>query len=125
MTRKKKKQTYTPCFIFTPEMILVTQEALKAFEQPLGRADHQRPKVQFAEETVRRIKGKLDALSTPAGQMRLTAFDYNERVVITTAIQLYMLELMAVSVSPQREKELQRCQQLMRFALDSEREPER
>ncbi len=120
MTRKKKKKNYTPsppCFVFTPETVTVTQKALKLFEQSLQRADHQRPKVAFAEETMNRVKGKLDAMCTSVGLMCLTTFDYNEKIVIATAIQLYTFDLLSTPSHSQREKELQKCRQIARFAL--------
>jgi hypothetical protein len=89
MKRKKKKKRYIPCFAFTPATIQIIQKALRLFEQSLQQADQQRPKVAFAEETMHRVKSKLDAMSASVGQMCLTTFDDNEKIVIATAIQLY------------------------------------
>jgi hypothetical protein len=127
MSRKHRNRRRQPfrCFTFSPETVKLLQQAMKLFAQSLGRAEAQAEKLVFAREVIQQVNEKLDAMWTSVGVMCLTRFDYNEKIVIAAAIQLYMLELMAVSVSPQREKELQRCQQLMRFALDSEWEPER
>jgi hypothetical protein len=118
MKRKKKKRSI-PCFTFTLETIQITQKALKLFEQSLQRVDHQRPKVAFAEETMNQVKGKLEAMSTSVGLMCLTTFDYNEKIVIATAIQFYTLDLLSAPFHSQREKELQKCRQIARFAQDN------
>lgn len=55
--------------------------------------------------------------------MCLMSFDANEKIVIATAIQLYLFDVVAVAEHSQRAKELFRCQQLLRFALDPGREP--
>lgn len=122
MMRKKKRKNDTsspPCFVFTPETVTLTQKALNLFEQSLQRADHQRPKVAFAEETMNRVKGKLDAMSTSVGLMCLTTFDYNEKIIIAAAIQLYTFDLLSTPSHSQRERELQKCRQIARFALDN------
>ena len=67
---------------------------------------------------MQQVNSKLAAMATSVGMMCLTSFDYNEKMVLAAAIQLYMLDLLVASASSQREKELQRCQQIMRFALD-------
>lgn len=113
--KRKKKKRYIPCFTFTLETIQVTQKALKLFEQSLQQADHQRPKVAFAEETLNQVKGKLEAMSTSVGLMCLATFDYNEKLVIATAIQLYTFDLLSDPFHSQRERELQKCRQIAPF----------
>ncbi|MGH2478471.1 MAG: hypothetical protein ACRDHW_02285 [Ktedonobacteraceae bacterium] len=93
------------------------------FSQSLTRAEDQPEKAAFAWETAQQINEKLAAMRTSVGVMCLTKFDYNEKLVIAASIQLYLLEPIIVSVSSQRDAELKRCQQLMRFALDPGREP--
>jgi hypothetical protein len=124
MSRKHKnrKPQSLRCFVFTPETIKLAQEAMKLFAQALTRAENQSAKAAFAREMMQQVNGKLDAMAKSVGVMCLTAFDYNEKIVLATSIQLYMLDLIAVSASSQREKELQRCRQIMRFALDPGRE---
>lgn len=116
--RKPQKQ-FLRCFVFTPETITLTQQAMKLFAQSLTRIEDQPAKAAFARETMQQVNGKLDAMASSVGAMCLTNFDYNEKIVVATAIQLYMLDLIAVSASARRDKELQRCRQIMRFALDS------
>lgn len=119
MTRKKRKKKHHLCFVFTLETINITQEALKLFEQPLQRADHQNVKVTFAEETVRQIKGKLDTMKRSVGLLCLTTFDYNEKVIITQAIRLYAFGLRSLPLNTRRARELQQCQQIVAyFAVD-------
>lgn len=101
----------------------MTQEAMKRFAQALARAENRPAKAAFAREMMQQVNGKLDAMAASVGAMCLTSFDYNEKIVLATAIQLYMLDLITVSPSSQHEKELQRCRQIMRFALDPGREP--
>jgi hypothetical protein len=117
MSRKKPKPPLR-YFTFSPEMIHVTQQAMKLLVPLLARAEGQSEKVEFAIETVQQVKSKLDAMRASVGSMCLTGFDYNEKIVIAAAIQLYMADLRAASVSAQREKDLRRCQRIMRFALD-------
>jgi hypothetical protein len=95
MTRKnRRKQKHTAhCFVFTIETLTLTQKALELFEQPLERADHHNEKVAFAEETMQQVKGKLAAMKQSVGLLCVTAFDYNEKVIITEAIWLYVLDL--------------------------------
>lgn len=115
--RRPQKQPIR-CFVFTPEMVTLAQEAMNLFAQALTRAENQPAKVAFAGEMMQQVNDKLAAMAASVGAMCLTSFDYNEKLVIATAIQLYMLDLIAVSTSAQRGKELQRCRQIMRFALD-------
>jgi hypothetical protein len=118
MTRKKRRR-HAPlarsCFVFTPETVSLAQEALKLFEQPLQRANRQDGKVAFAAEEMQRVKGKLDAMSASVGRMVLTTFDYNEKVILVAAIQMYRFELSLQPVSLKREKELQRCRQITAY----------
>jgi hypothetical protein len=122
MSRKKPKPPLR-YFTFSPEMIHVTQQAMKLLVPLLARAEGQSEKVAFANETVQQVKSKLDAMRASVGTMCLTGFDYNEKLVIAAAIQLYMVDLRAASASSQREREMRRCQRIMRFALDPGREP--
>ena len=116
MTRKKKKWSRSsPCFAFTSETITLTQKALNIFEHSLQRTDTQHPNVAFAEETIQGVKGKLDAMSTSIGLLCLTTFDYNEKMVIVTAIQLYALDLYLLPATSQRARELQRCHKLAAY----------
>lgn len=124
MSRKKRKQPIH-CFTFSPEMIQLAQEAMKLFARSLARAEGQSEKIAFAKDTMQQVEGKLGAMRASVGTMCLTAFDYNEKLVIATAIRLYMVDLRTASVSSQRERELKRCQRIMGFALDPGREPRR
>lgn len=118
--KKRKKKRHTPCFVFTPETLSITQKAIKLFEQPLQRADHQDAKVLFAEKTVQQVKGKLDKMEQSVGWMCLTTFDYNEKIVIAQAIRLYMFDTMALPSTTKRQRELQQCWQIAaHFAADN------
>jgi hypothetical protein len=115
MTRKKKRKDSTPsprCIVLTPEMIRLTQEALKLFEEHLRRANSQDEKVTFAAEEMERVKSKLDAMRTSVGRMVLTTFDYNEKVLLVAAIQMYSYDLSLLPSNPKREKELKQCRQI-------------
>jgi len=74
--------------------------------------------VEFAAEIMQQIKGKLEAMRTSVSLMSLTAFDYNEKIVLAAAIQLYTLDLLAVPPNARSQRELQQCQHIERFALD-------
>ncbi len=120
MTRKKrKKKHYTPCFVFTRETITLTQKALGLFEQPLERANHQNEKVAFAEETMQRVKGKLAAMKQSVGLLCVTTFDYNEKIIITEAIRLYVLDLLSLPSDARRARQLHQCYQIAtHFAVE-------
>lgn len=113
--RKQKKQHAPPCFVFTPETVTLAQKAMRLFEQSLGQVENPPAKVEFAAETMLQIKGKLEAMQTSVG---LTTFDYNEKIVLAAAIQLYILDLLAVPLNAGSQKELQQCQHIEHFALD-------
>lgn len=127
MSRKHKnrKPQLLRCFTFSPETVKLLQEAMKVFSQSLTGAEEQPEKVAFASEMVQQVNEKLAAMRASVGVLTVTKFDYNEKALIAAAIQFYRLELRAASASPQREKELKRRQQLLRFALDPGREPGR
>jgi hypothetical protein len=130
MTRKKKRKRTSlaspSCFVFTPETVRMTQEALQRLEQPLSRADHQDGKVAFAAEEMERIKAKLDIMRTSVGRMVLTTFDYNERIMLVAAIQMYSVDLRSQPSTPRREKELKQCRQITaHFALGHPNEEKR
>jgi hypothetical protein len=120
MKRKKRKQKkHTPYFVFTLETITTAQKAMRLFEQPLGRVEGQPAKVEFAAETMQQVNGKLERMRTLVGLMCLTPFDYNEKIVLAAAIQLYILNLLAAPFDMRSQKELRQCRQIERFALDN------
>jgi len=116
---KQKKGTTPPIFVFTPAGIKVTQKAMKVFEQSLQQSTSLSEKMAFAHETMQRVKGKLDMMSTSIGLLCLTTFDYNEKIVIATAIQQYILEALFVPLATDQQRELKICKQVERFALDN------
>ncbi len=120
MSRKKRSRKYqVTCFIFTPETIKLTEEALKLFDQSLQRADHRDTKVLFAEETMKRVKGKLDAMKKSAGFMCLTTFDYNEKLLLAQALRMYSI---ALSFSPANDRQAREIWQCRRIAAYFEAE---
>ena len=118
MTRKKRTQR-VPCFTFTPETIRIARHALTCFELALQGTAHPSAQVAFAAETMQEVSRKLAELQASAGVMSLTTFDYNEKIVLAAAIQLYTLDLLATPTSPQRERALKHCQRLARFAQET------
>jgi hypothetical protein len=118
MTRNTKRKNHAPpprCFVFTPETVRIAQEALKLFENPLRRANHQDKKVAFAAEEMERLKGKLDAMRTSVGRMVLTTFDYNEKIILVAAIQMYCYNLSLLPATPRRERALHQCEQITAY----------
>jgi hypothetical protein len=113
--RKQKKQHTTPCFVFTLEMVTLAQKAMRLFEQSLGQVENSPSKVVFAAETMQQINRKLETMQTSVG---LATLDYNEKIVLAAAIQLYTLDLFAVPLNASSQKELRQCQQIERFALE-------
>ncbi|HEU5377674.1 MAG TPA: hypothetical protein VFV38_19795 [Ktedonobacteraceae bacterium] len=119
MKQKKKQETREmPVFLLTPQGVALAQEAMELFERALQRVRDDPVRVAFARETIRLVNGKLAALRTPTGARSLTAFDYNEKIVLATALHLVMGELLARPPTPQREEKLQECERIQRFALE-------
>ncbi len=120
MKHKQSHKRDISCFTFTLATIKTMQEAMKLFEQSLWRADQRSSMVVFAEETMKHVKDKLEAMSQSVGVIYFTTFDYNERIVIMGAIQLYTITLISFPPNPKHERELKNCQQIAAyFALDS------
>jgi hypothetical protein len=119
MGRKKKRKKYpsSPIFLFTPETINLTLEAIKRFEQPLERATQQDDKITFAIEETRRVKAMLEAMriEAEAGHMRVAAFDYNDKVLLVTAIQMYTFDLNMQPASPRQAWELEQCRRIAAY----------
>lgn len=114
----KVKRRGTRVFVFTPTSLILAQEAMKLYEQSLQRARGEPSKLAFARETMVVVNGKLDTMSTSVGALCLTTFDYNEKIVLATAIQLYTLELLTSPPTLQRERKLKECEKIQHFALD-------
>ena len=120
MARRKKHQRRfagkrPECFVFTEETIALTQRALTLFEQPLHQADHWNEKVAFAEETVQRVKAKLVSMKQSVGEICLTTFDYNEKIVIRHALLLYSIDLLEASPGAQQAWELRQCRRISMY----------
>ncbi|HEU5383055.1 MAG TPA: hypothetical protein VFV38_47240 [Ktedonobacteraceae bacterium] len=121
--RKRKSLNRVPCFVLTPETITLTQQALQCLEEPLNRAIHQEAKVAFAQETLHQVKGKLAAMKQSIGALCLITFDANEKVMLTAALRLYLLELIALPRTPQRAKALSACRKLLaQFRVEPEKQ---
>ena len=122
MTRKKRKHQrnsrIAPCFVFTPETITLVEKAIAIFEEPLSRADHKEEKIAFAEETVQQVKAKLANMKQSVGEMCLTTFDYNEKIIIRQSLLLYSIELLDKPSGPRQTKELQQCRRIAMHFTD-------
>jgi hypothetical protein len=127
MSRKhrKRRRQRLRSFAFSQETVKLLQEAMNVFSQSFSQLEEPPEKVAFASKMIQQINGKLAAMLASVGALVVTKFDENEKTLIAAAIQLYMLEEKGATVYSQREKELERCQQIMRFALDPGREPGR
>lgn len=119
MARKKPRRQrhirIAPCFVFTPETITLLEKAIALFEMPLTRADHQREQVVFAEETVQRVKAKLVSMKQSVGEICLTTFDYNEKIVVRHALLLYSIDLLEASPGAQQAWELRQCRRISMY----------
>ena len=112
--RKRKKGTTPPVFVFTPASIQVTQKAMKVFERLLQQSTNIHEKMDFAREIMKSVNDKLSA-----GHQCITTFDYNEKLVIATAIQQYILESLFMPLSTEQQQELRICRRVEQFALDN------
>jgi hypothetical protein len=119
MKQKRQKHRHHTIFslpfVFTPETIAMTREALKLLEQPLQQNDSQDEKMVFAQETWQQILDKLDLMSSSIGHLCLTTFDVNEKVILVAAIQLYMFDLLALPLNHQRARKLQACRRIVAY----------
>lgn len=119
---KRKRPNKVPCLVLTQERITLTQKALQYLEEPLSRANHQEVKVAFAEETMQEVKKKLAAMQQSVGALCLITFDANEKVLLTLALRLYHLKLIAMPRTPQRAKALSACNKLLaQFRVNQEK----
>ncbi len=119
MGRKKKRQTGTssPLFLFTPETITLTLEAMMHFEQPLERVTAQDEKLPFVREQVKQVKAKLNGMKAEAetGHVRVVPFDYNEKVLLVAAIQMYLSDLNMQHATPRQAWEVEQCRKIAAY----------
>lgn len=115
MQPRQMQKRDNPFFIFSPATVTIAQGAMKLFEQNLQRVKSQPSTLAFAEKTVQQVNGKLDMMSKTVTRAYIITFDYNEKLVLLTAIQLYASNLLAAPAHPQRESELASCRQLIAF----------
>lgn len=122
MTRKKGKHQrnsrIAPCFVFTPETVTLVEKAVAVFEEPLSRADHKEEKIAFAEETVQQVKAKLANMKQSVGEMCLTTFDYNEKIIIRQSLLMYSIDLLEELPGLRQAKELQQCRRIAMYFTD-------
>lgn len=109
-------QSTHACFIFTREMLQLTQEALSLFKQSFQRRGYQGKKAIFAEQTVQSMCDKLAALSRSNAEQALTTFDSNEKVILAAAMQLYALDLLSTPTHVRRDLKFKQCQHILEFA---------
>lgn len=117
MKKKKRKRRFPSCFVFSPAMIQLAREAMQCFERALQRMENRPEKRAFAQALMQQVNRKLDAMQIPTEEIRLIPFDYNEKLVLGTAVQLYSLDVFATPESLQRERALHLCREIERFAL--------
>ena len=126
MTRKKKKLRspdipHPPTLGLTPETVALLAEALACLEYPLSVLDRRENKAAFAQETLTQVRAKLETLRHAVG---LTiAFDYNEKIILIAALQLYCLLLQDEPGPVQQRQKIQRCQYLAAYFLAENHHP--
>jgi hypothetical protein len=115
--RQKQQQRVRSqsCFSFSQATVHIAQEAMKLFEQSLQRATSQPTKIVFARQMMRQVNGKLDTMSKLVTQTYITTFDYNEKIILSTAIRLYLSDHLIVPSSPERDHESALCWQVLAF----------
>lgn len=118
MKKKKKgrlRRANPPVFVFTAASLRVTQNALKLFEESLQRSKSPSDKIAFSREVMVSVNEKLHLMSTSVALLCLTTFDYNEKIVIATAITQYEVEIMFGQLTAKSQQELRICQQVSQF----------
>lgn len=125
MAKKKRKQKAIPCFTFNQESLRLAQEALKLAERTLEGLERRPlpPEIVskrgvFAREVLQNVRGKLEIMRQSVGLMCLTTFDYNECLLLATAMTLYINDLLLFTpVSAQRAKKVKQCQRIEQHML--------
>lgn len=119
MGRKPKQKTRasSPLVLFSLETINLAIEAVKRFAQSLEQVTSQDEKMTFAREQLKHVEAKLQTMRTEAqaGHMRFEFLDYNEKVALVAAIQMYSVELSAQPASPQQAWQLRQCKQIAAY----------
>jgi hypothetical protein len=115
MQQQQTQGKSRPYFSFSPTTITIAQQAMKLFEQSLRRSTSQPEIIAFAEKMQQQVNGKLERMRKPVSMTTITAFDYNEKIVLSTAIQLYIAHLLFASPHSHQEHELAACRQLLAF----------
>jgi hypothetical protein len=81
----------------------------------LQRADRQNTKVLFAEETMQRVKGKLNTMKRAVGLMSLTSFDCNEKIILIQSLHLYSLILSSLPADSRHVCKIRQCQRIASY----------
>jgi hypothetical protein len=111
MTKRKKGQerrTVPSCFVFTPETVTLVQEALRVLEEPLARVQSHDAKTATIREVLASVREKFRSMNT-LGSMLLTTFDYNERLIVAAAVEMYLFDVWALPPGPARTRKIQQC----------------
>jgi hypothetical protein len=111
---KVKKEQVT--HIFTHEMAEIAIKAMLLCDHVLEKRndDDQSEKVAFAKETARMTTEKLILMKEPPRYS--IGFDANERLMLSTAISLYMLDVMQQGQQVEHENEMAICRQILTFS---------
>lgn len=113
MRKKKEKEDAVPSVILTPDSITLMQVALALFELPLQQADHRDANVALAQETFEQVKSKLTALKQSVGLPPLIGFDYNEKIILTSALRLCCMSLLSTPQDAQGAEQIRECLRLV------------
>jgi hypothetical protein len=114
--QQQQSRHHGELFVFTSTEVAIVQDALRLYEQCLQRRTHD-AKTVFAREMLESVQGKFQRMQTTVAMLPPTLFDYNEKIVLATAIQLYMIDLLATPATPGREGVLNECERICDFAL--------
>lgn len=114
---KRKIRASSPLVLFSLETINLTIETVKRFAQSLERVTGQDEKTTFAREQLKHVEAKLQTMRTEAeaGHMRFALLDYNEKVALVAAIQIYAFNLTMQPASARRAWELEQCRRIAAY----------
>lgn len=83
-------QSDLPTFCFSQTMVQIARQAMQCFKRMLEQGTKQSAKRVFARQVMQQVNCKLEQMSQFVARPAVYSFDYNERVVLGAAVQLYL-----------------------------------
>lgn len=108
-----------PCMLFTVDQLVILEKALKIVEGVIQAGRIQDPKLPFALETTLQARTKIQEMVSRGTRGMDIGFDYNEMIMLRTAIWMFLAGLEVAAPTPEAEKE-RRIARLLNAVLNDE-----